>query len=152
MALGYVPRIQKGQRSGRYAISKSGGKFKTGVFQRIQYQVICSPAPMWTAPCFVNIWLSHFVAETRNGKGEEYSPASLNQILAELLRHMRNCNPDTPNFVDKKNTHFKGLHGTLDNLHRKLHEKGKGTKVKHAEVITKGQRGPAVGQWRVGNH
>ena len=39
--------------------------------------------------------------------------------------------------MDKKNTHFKGLHGTLDNLHPKLHEKGKGTKVKHAEVITR---------------
>ena len=50
---------------------------------------------------------------------------------------MWNSNPDSPNFMDKKNTYFKGLHGTLDNLHRKLHVKGKGTKVKVAEVITR---------------
>ena len=57
-------------------------------------------------------WLSHFVAETRNGKGEEYTPATIHQLLASLLRHMRNHNPDTPNFMDKKNTQFQGLHGT----------------------------------------
>ena len=32
---------------------------------------------------------------------------------------------------------FQGLHGTLDNVFRKLHENGIGAKVKHAEVITK---------------
>ena len=82
-------------------------------------------------------WLSHFVAETRNGKGEEYTPATIHQLLASLLRHMRNHNPDTPNFMDKKNTQFQGLHGTLDNVFRKLHENGIGAKVRHAEVITK---------------
>ena len=50
---------------------------------------------------------------------------------------MRSHNPDTPNFMDRKNTQFQGLHGTLDNVFRKLHENGIGAKVKHAEVITK---------------
>ena len=61
---------------------------------------------------------------------------TLNQLLASLLRHMCTANPNTPNFVDK-NTHFQGLHGTLDNVFRKLHENGIGRKVKHAEIVTK---------------
>ena len=44
--------------------------------------------------------------------------------------------PNTPNFVDK-NTHFQGLHGTLNNVFRKLHENGIGRKIKHAEIVTK---------------
>ena len=39
--------------------------------------------------------------------------------------------------MDKKNTEFQRLHGTLDNTFRKLHQNGIGRKVKHAEVITK---------------
>ena len=75
--------------------------------------------------------------ETRNGKGGEYTPATLLQLLASLLRHMHSHNPDTPNFMDRRNMQFQGLHGTLDNVFRKLHENGIGAKVKHAEVITK---------------
>ena len=56
-------------------------------------------------------WLSHFVVETRNGKGEECTPATISQLLASIPRHMHNHNPDTPNFMDKKNTTFRGLHG-----------------------------------------
>ena len=88
-------------------------------------------------PTLVSKWLSRFVAETRNAKGDPYTPSTLNQLLASLLRHMRTANPNTPNFMDKKNTHFQGLHGTLDNVFRKLHENGIGRKVKHAEIITK---------------
>ena len=87
-------------------------------------------------PTLVSKWLSRFVAETRNAKGDPYTPSTLNQLLASLLRHMRTANPNTPNFMDK-NTHFQGLHGTLDNVFRKLHENGIGRKVKHAEIITK---------------
>ena len=79
-------------------------------------------------------WLSYFVVETRNGRGEEYTPATLNQLL---VRHMRAHNNNAPNFMDKKNTEFQRLHGTLDNYFRKLHQNGIGRKVKHAEVITK---------------
>ena len=46
-------------------------------------------------------WLSHFVAETRNGKGEECTPATISQLLASIPRHMHNHNPDTPNFMDR---------------------------------------------------
>ena len=75
-------------------------------------------------------WLSHFVVETRNGRGEEYTPATLNQLLASLLRHMRAHNNNAPNFMDKKNTEFQRLHGTLDNTFRKLHQNGIGRKLK----------------------
>ena len=134
MALGYVPKNT--EKSTKWAL-RNFEEWREVRNQRFPENPI--PSNLLTSTnvdcTMLCKWLSHFVAETRNGKGEEYSPASLNQILAGLLRHMRNSNPDTPNFMDKKNTHFKGLHGTLDNLHRKLHEKGKGTKVKHAEVI-----------------
>ena len=86
-------------------------------------------------PTLLSKWLSRFVAETRNAKGDPYTPSTLNQLLASLLRHMCTANPNTPNFVDK-NTHFQGLHGTLDNVFRKLHENGIGRKVKHAEIVT----------------
>ena len=136
MALGYVPKNT--EKSTKWAL-RNFEEWREVRNQRFpQNQVPSDLLTNTDVDCTTLCkWLSHFVAETRNGKGEEYSPASLNQILAGLLRHMRSSNPDTPNFMDKKNTHFKGLHGTLDNIHRKLHENGKGTKVKHAEVITR---------------
>ena len=48
---------------------------------------------------------------------------------------MLSLNPAATRFLDKKNSLFKELHGTLDNLFRRLHEDGVGRQVKH--VITK---------------
>ena len=81
-------------------------------------------------------WLARYVAETRNKKGEFYTPSTLRQLLCGLFRHMKNAKPDFPNFIDKKNPHFTQLHGTLDNLFRQLHEKGVGRQVKHSEIIS----------------
>ena len=50
---------------------------------------------------------------------------------------MLSLNPAAARFLDKKNPTFKELHGTLDNLFRRLHEGGAGRQVKRAEVITK---------------
>ncbi len=88
-------------------------------------------------PIQLNKWLSRFVIETRKNKGKQYPPSTIHQLLTGILRHMGESNPHAPNFLDKKNPTFRGLHGTLDNLFRSLHEKGIRRKIKHSEVITK---------------
>ena len=67
-------------------------------------------------PIQLNKWLSRFVIETRKNKGKQYPPSTIHQLLTGILRHMRESNPQAPNFLDKKNPTFRGLHGTLDNL------------------------------------
>ena len=84
----------------------------------------------------LNLWLSCYVVETRNGNGEPYPPSTIYQLLSALLRSMRDNNPNCLNFLDK-NPKFKMLHGTLNSHFRKLHEVGVGTKVKHSEIISK---------------
>ena len=88
-------------------------------------------------PATLNAWLCRFVVETRNHKGKAYSPSTIYQLLTALLRHMRTTNAGCPNFLDKKNTHFRPLHGTLDSHFRSLHEQGIGRQLKHSEVISK---------------
>ena len=90
-----------------------------------------------TDKALLNEWLSRYVVETRNKSGAHYPPSTLYQLLGEILRHMRTENTSCPNFLDKRDSAFKQLHGTLDSHFRKLHEAGIGRKVKHAELITK---------------
>ena len=45
--------------------------------------------------CTLCRWLSYFVVETRNGRGEEYTPATLNQLL---VRHIPK-RPSTKRFA-----------------------------------------------------
>ena len=49
---------------------------------------------------------------------------------------MRNKNPSCPNFLDKKDCHFKQLQGTLDAYFHKLHSQGVGRQTNHAEILT----------------
>ena len=82
-------------------------------------------------------WLSLFAAEARNGKGNHYTPATISQLMAGILRFMRSVNPSAPNILDKKDSRFKALHNTLDNLYHKLRTMNVGAEIKHAEVFTK---------------
>ena len=88
-------------------------------------------------PVTLNTWLSRYVVETRNEKGALYPPSTIYQLLIALLRHMRATNPDCPNFLEKKNSQFGTLHGTLDSHFRHLHKSGIGRIVKNAELISK---------------
>ena len=54
-----------------------------------------------------------------------------------LLQAMRTDNSQCINFPDKKNPKFKKLYGTLNSHFRKLHKSGVGTKLKHAEIVSK---------------
>lgn len=90
-----------------------------------------------TDPATLCTHLSRFVLETRKANGECYPPKTLHQLLCGLLRHMRETNPGCPNFLDKKDSRFKTLHGTMDSQFHHLHSTGIGREVKHARVLTK---------------
>ena len=49
---------------------------------------------------------------------------------------MRDVQPGCPNFLDKKDSRFKKLHGALDSHFHRLHSNGVGRDVKHARVLT----------------
>ena len=88
-------------------------------------------------PAILNNHLSRFIVETRKSTGEKYPPATLHQLLCGILRHMRTKNPECPNFLDKKDSRFRQLHGTLDSYFHKLHSEGLGRQTKHAEIVSK---------------
>ena len=57
----------------------------------------------------LNHWLSRFVAEVRNKKGEPYAPRTI--VLAGLQRY--NYNPAAPKFLDKDEPCFRELRRTV---------------------------------------
>lgn len=59
----------------------------------------------------LNKFLSHFVVEARKANGEKYPPATLHQILCNIMREIT---PDCPKFLNKMDKRFHKLHGTLD--------------------------------------
>ena len=67
-------------------------------------------------PEIINTQLSRYVVETRKSNGDYYPPKTLHQLLCGLLRHMRSVNPGCPNFLDKKDSRFKPLQGTMDSI------------------------------------
>ncbi len=84
----------------------------------------------------LNDWISRFVAEVRNKKGERYPPRSIHQILAGLQRYMVDKNPTSPKFLNKAETCFREIRGTCDSVYRDLRSKGIGAEVRHAPLIT----------------
>ena len=49
---------------------------------------------------------------------------------------MRDLNHGCPNFLDKKDSRFRNLHGILDAYFHKLHTDGIGMQVQHTEILT----------------
>ena len=68
--------------------------------------------------------------ETRKEDGSHYPPKTLYLMLAALLRHSREVQSDPMNFLDRKDVHFKELHGTCDVTFWSLHENGTGVSKK----------------------
>ena len=85
----------------------------------------------------LNTHLSKFAVEARKANGEIYPPATIHQLLCGLLRYMRETTPGCPNFLNKQDSQFRQLQGTLDALFHKLHSDGIGVQVRHTEIITK---------------
>ena len=50
---------------------------------------------------------------------------------------MKNSNPHCPNFIDKKDNHFKSLHRSIDSHFYNLHSNDIGWHMKHAKAISK---------------
>ena len=91
------------------------------------------PVPSDILECYDPV---KFVVETRKSTGEHYPPATLHQLLCGILRHMRSKNRAAPNFLDKKHSRFRHLHGTLDSYFYRLHSEGHGRQTKHAETVS----------------
>ena len=84
----------------------------------------------------INHWLSLFVVEMRNKKGQPYPPKTLYQLTG-LHRHAITINPQTPHFLNKGNSAFLKLHNVIDNHFKALRKEGVGSEAKHTEIITK---------------
>ena len=83
----------------------------------------------------LNHWLSFYIVETCNCQGEKYPPKTLYQLCSHLLCHAREN--IRSNFVDMKDSNFKPLHKTIDNIFKELWRQGIGSERKHTEVKTK---------------
>ena len=81
-------------------------------------------------------WLCLYILETRHTDGKQYPISTIYQLLSAILRHMREIDPDCPNFLSKDNHRYRVLHATIDNLSRKLRTEGVGAEVKHTSVIS----------------
>ena len=79
-------------------------------------------------PLLLNTHLARFAVEARKTTGESYPPATVHQLLCELLRYMRENVPGCPK-LDKKDSRFQPLQGTLDTLFHQLHSDGVGVQT-----------------------
>ena len=98
-------------------------------------------------PVLLNTHLLKFAVEARKANGENYPPGTIHQLLCGLLRHMRETTPGCPNFLNKQDSQFRHLQGTLDALFHKLCSSGIGVQVRHTEIITKADEDK---QWATG--
>ena len=58
-------------------------------------------------------------------------------LLSGILIYVRNVHGDTPDFLSKKDWHFRELRGTMERTFSDLHKQGVGAEVKHTPIITK---------------
>ena len=76
---------------------------------------------------------------------KDIHPRLSHSLLSGLLRHMGEMKFNCPNFLEKSDSNFEDLHGTLDSLFHQLHSDGIGRQVKHARGREK-----TLGCWRYG--
>ena len=70
-------------------------------------------------------WICYFCMEVRKANREPYTSRTILQILAGLLRYMREQKKHAFNLMDSKA--FPELHRLLESLFRNLHSQGVGT-------------------------
>ena len=87
------------------------------------------------SPDIVCSSLQRFIMEARRTDGSKYPAKTLYSILCGLLRYSRQVQPDPVNFLDRKDSRFKKLHGTCDVVFRKLQQDGIGAAKKSSQVI-----------------
>ena len=84
----------------------------------------------------LNSHLSCSAIETRKTDGSKYPPATIHHLLCGLLRHKREVNSGCLNILNKKDSRFKQLHGTLDVLLHKATFGGTGHEDKECRYFT----------------
>ena len=84
----------------------------------------------------VNRWLSLFVTEVRNKKGQPYPPSTIHQLLCGLQRIMQQEHNSSFQFFDKTNKEFDGLRAAFDRVCRQLHNEGLATMTKRSGFLT----------------
>jgi hypothetical protein len=84
----------------------------------------------------INFWLSRFVAEVKNAKGERYPAKTIQNILAGLQRQMIELKPTAQKFLDRNNTVYRELHRSCDFIFRELRNDGVGALVCHARPFS----------------
>ena len=114
--------------------------FRDWITQRNKRDSEVFPSDLFDKPYpidVINSCLQRFVSEARRVDGTSYPPKTLYQILCGLLRYSRVHQSDPPNFLDRKDSRFKKLHGTCDSVFNSLREEGVGANKKSAKIITK---------------
>ena len=115
MAKGFTP--QNTSKATKWSL-KVLEQWKTARNQQYPNETVPEDLLKSSDPQFLNTHLSRFAVEVRKVNGDKYPPSTIHQLLCGLLRHMRDTNPGCPNFLDKQDSRFKPLQGTLDFLHR----------------------------------
>ena len=114
--------------------------FHKWITQRNRHNSEVFPSDLFYKPYPINViisYLQRFISEARRVDGTPYPLKTLYQILCGLLRHAREHQSNPPNFLDRKDTRFKKLHGTCDSVFHALREQEVGADKKSAKVITK---------------
>ncbi|KXJ06844.1 hypothetical protein AC249_AIPGENE19672 [Exaiptasia diaphana] len=118
------PRIHKIAPNGQLRFFRSGKevgkKRRPNSLSRLHFptQWICSKVTDLSTPLDImsaetlNLWLSRFVQEVRNSKGQRYPPRTIYVIMCGLKRHLSETSGLDP--LDKSNTTFKLFHKVLD--------------------------------------
>lgn len=99
-------------------------------------------------------WLPVLLDEVRSKDGRIYPPASLQGLLFAIVRAMRQKNPLTPNFMNRKDLRFKALHDKLDNAFLEYEEHSSGAQKRsslHMTSITPEQENQLWEQGILGN-
>lgn len=81
-------------------------------------------------------WLSVFFDEVRSRDGRSYPPMSLQGMLFAIVRTMRQKNPPTPNFMNRKDFRFKVLHDKIDSAFSDYEEQGNGSQKRPPPHMT----------------
>ena len=81
----------------------------------------------------LDYWLSKFVIEARNQKGQPYPPNTLYSVCCGLQRYIKEHRPQLNIFSQP---HFAGFRKTLDSEMKRLRSLGMGVNRKQAEPLT----------------
>ena len=84
----------------------------------------------------LNKWLAWFIVEARNQQGEEYRGGTLYSLCSGIQRYMREKRKGAEPLDIYKDSSFEFFRKAFDGTLKELRQKGIGTTVKRAEIIS----------------